>query len=64
MSCFVVQSSVTVYGGIQERGDVELPSHTLLRYKDRWSTGTHTKGMTLRLDTDAGKHRVLKGTNE
>ncbi len=50
--------------GSQERGDVELPSHTLLEYKGRWSTGTHLKGMTLRLDTDAGKHRVLKGTNE
>ncbi len=24
-------------------------------------TGTHTQGMTLRLDTEAGKHRALKG---
>ncbi len=24
-------------------------------------TGTHTQGMTLRLDKEAGKHRALKG---
>ncbi len=27
---------------------------------DRWRQ-VHTEGMTLILDTDAGKHRVLKG---
>ncbi len=34
MSRFEVQYSVTDVQGCQERGDVELPSHTLLRYKE------------------------------
>ncbi len=45
--------------GCQERGGVELLSNTLL-VTDRWRQ-VHTEGMTLILDTDAGKHRVLKG---
>ncbi len=48
--------------GCQERGDDELLRNTLICTQniDRWRQ-VHTPGMTLILDTDAGKHRVLKG---
>ncbi len=46
--------------GCQERGTSfkYFNSNTEQRSLE---TGTHTQGMTLRLDTEAGKHRALKG---
>ncbi len=53
-----VQSSVTVYSGSQEQGDEELLWNTLLANVGD-TTSTHL--MTLRLNTEAGKHRAFKG---
>ncbi len=53
-----VQYSVTDVRGCQERGDVELPSHTLLRYKEIAGEQVHTK-MTLILDKDTGNTEDL-----
>ncbi len=54
--------TVTVYGvpGTRRRGTSfkHFNSNTEQRSLE---TGTHTQGMTLRLDTEAGKHRALKG---
>ncbi len=54
---FWVQSSVTVYSGSQERGgEVLLLNSLFSTYRDN---GRHsTQLMTLRLDTEAGKHRA------
>ncbi len=49
--------------GCQERGDVELPSHTLLRYKEIAGAQVHIPtghwGMTLILDKDTGNTEDL-----
>ncbi len=54
-----------VHGGARNEDTRNFVKHFIVKqhgdHRDRWSTGTHIKGMTLRLDTDAGKHRVLKG---
>ncbi len=49
--------------GCQERGTSfkHFNSNTEQRSLE---TGTHTQGMTLRLDTEAGKQRAYKETNE
>ncbi len=54
---------VTAVRGCQERGDVELRSNTLIsKHRTEIAGDRYTlRGMTLILDTDAGKHRVLKG---
>ncbi len=58
---FTLQSViVTVVRGCQERGGVELLLNTLFENIEIAGEQVHTK-MTLILDTDAGKHRVLKG---
>ncbi len=44
--------------GTRRRGTAV--KHFIWKHRDRWRTGTHSK-MTLRLDTEAGKHRALKG---
>ncbi len=56
--------SLTVTGvrGSQERGT--SLEHFILTEQRSLETGTHTQVMTLRLDTEAGKHRAYKGTNE
>ncbi len=53
-------TSVTVHSGSQERGGEELLSNTLFsKHRDCGRHSTHL--MTLRLDTEAGKHRAYKG---
>ncbi len=55
--------SVTDVRGCQERGDVELPSHTLLRYKEIAGAQVHIPtghwGMMLLLDKDTGNTEDL-----
>ncbi len=54
-----------MYGGARNEETMNFVWNTLF-YKHRTEIAgeqVHTK-MTLILDTDAGKHRVLKGTNE
>ncbi len=52
--------TVTVHGVPGTRRQGTAVKHFIWKHRDRWRTGTHTK-MTLRLDTEAGKHMALKG---
>ncbi len=52
--------SVTVHGGTRNEEAWNFLQTLYWKHRVRWSTGTHTK-RTSRLDTDAGKHRALKG---
>ncbi len=56
-----ILSRCTGVPGTRRRGTTFKDFNFQTQNRDRWRTGTHTKEMTLILDTDAGKHRVLKG---
>ncbi len=51
-------SQCTGEPGTRRRGTAV--KHFIWKHSDRWRTGTHTK-MTLRLETEAGKHRAFEG---